>query len=205
MEKIKELFSSMKIMRRAGPILLAAGLITLISSSTRVNAVSGHSMDPTLRDGGFVVTNTMIPINRFDIVTAKELDAESKEYKIVKRVIGLPGDEIEYKSDKLYVNGIETNEAYLDKYLNEFANDKLQNVYADSSEYQYTAKRANSFTFQSNDLETGAKNMRSDHFKVKVPENSYFLVGDNRIVSKDSRQIGFFPISNIIGKVIFAH
>ena len=101
MEKIKELFSSMKIMRRAGPILLIAGIITIIASSTRVNTVSGHSMDPTLRDGGFVITNTMLPINRFDIVTAKELDTDSKEYKIVKRVIGLPGDEIEYKSDKL--------------------------------------------------------------------------------------------------------
>lgn len=205
MKTIKELFSSIKIMRRAGPILAAAGVITVLASSTRVNNVSGHSMDPTLKDGGYVVTNTLLPVNRFDIVTAKELDSNDKEYKIVKRVIGMPGDVIEYNKDKLYVNGVETAEKYLSKYLDEFANDKLQTVYADSADYKSTAKKAKSFTYQSNDLATGAKNLSSDHFKVKVPANSYFLVGDNRIVSKDSRQIGFFPKANIIGKVVYSH
>lgn len=204
MKDYKTLYSFTRIMRRAGPFLAMIFVIVIVASSTKINSVSGHSMDPTLRDGGFVITNTLMPIKRFDIVTAKERDSDFKEYKIVKRVIGMPGDLIEYKSDKLYVNGVKTTETYLSRYLGEFAYDKLQSVYADSFEYQYSAKKAKSFTSQSVDLETGAKNARNDYFRVRVPEDSYFLVGDNRIVSKDSRQIGFISSSNIIGKVIYA-
>ena len=77
--------------------------------------VEGASMDPTLHDGDRLLVNKFISYvqeapARGDIVIIKDVEAE-KHY--VKRVIGLPGDTVEMKQDKLHVNGKELNEPYL--------------------------------------------------------------------------------------------
>ena len=77
----------------------------------------------------------------------------------IKRVIGLPGEEIEYNGDKLYVNGKEVNDTY------------GQNV--------------------------------TENFKVSVPKNKYFVLGDNRQNSMDSRFFGPFKKEKILGKTKF--
>ena len=75
--------------------------------------VSGHSMDPTLADGEYLLEVRYLPIDRFDIVVAKETDENGNEKRIVKRVIGMPGDTIKYENDQLYINGKKTDEPYL--------------------------------------------------------------------------------------------
>lgn len=65
--------------------------------------VKGDSMDPTLADGERVIALKNTEVKRFDIVTFPAPDDPGKNY--IKRVIGLPGDTIEYKSDQLYING----------------------------------------------------------------------------------------------------
>ena len=67
------------------------------------------------------------------------------------------------------------------------------------------AKYSQSFTTQDNDSGTGLPNLNASKFKVIVPDEGYYLIGDNRLVSKDSRQVGAFPRSNIVGKVILSN
>ena len=77
--------------------------------------VSGHSMDPTLKTNEKLFALKRVPIDRFDIVVAKE-KIDDENIFIIKRVIGLPGDTVEYKKDQLYVNGKKMNEPYLDSF-----------------------------------------------------------------------------------------
>ena len=139
-------------------ILIAIVIKIFIFSPVRVN---GTSMKPTLLDGDIMILNEigyrMNGVNRFDIVVAN-INGE----KLIKRVIGLPGDKVEYKDNKLYING----EYVVENFKHEDTDD-----------------------FSLSDLNAS-----------EVPENNYFLVGDNRSNSKDSRYIGFIPTSKIMGK-----
>lgn len=133
--------------------------------------VSGQSMYPTLHDSDRMFMSNLGDIKRFDIVVLQAPD-QDKEY--IKRVIGIPGDTIEVKDGKLYINGQVVDQPFINTEL-------LLNktVYIDD------------FTLQ--EL-TG---------ELKVPEGKYFVMGDNRGVSKDSRMIGFIERSAIEGKAVF--
>lgn len=155
--------------------------------------VEGHSMDPTLADSENLIISKVSPINRFDIVVASE-EENGQTKNIVKRVIGMPGDTIRYDNDKLYVNGKETDEPYLKEYMDLFKKDKLQSTYSYSKTFQERAQSATAFTFDS---------QGNANFTITVPEGQYLLLGDDRIVSKDSRQVGTFKKDQITGEVIF--
>ncbi|MEI5995570.1 signal peptidase I [Enterococcus sp. 4G2_DIV0659] len=136
--------------------------------------VKGHSMDPTLADGERVIALKNTEIQRFDIVTFPAPDEPKKNY--IKRVIGLPGDTIEYKEDHLYINGKEVKEPYLDEFKGALTDDEPLT-------YNFTLTEV-----------TGQK---------KVPKGEYFVMGDNRRNSKDGRMIGFIPKEKILGDVKF--
>lgn len=155
--------------------------------------VEGHSMDPTLADSENLIISKISPINRFDIVVAKE-EEDGQTKNIVKRVIGMPGDTIRYDNDKLYVNGKETDEPYLKEYIELFKKDKLQSTYSYSKTFQERAQSATAFTFD---------DQGNASFTITVPEGQYLLLGDDRIVSKDSRQVGTFKKDQITGEVVF--
>ena len=177
-----------------GPFILffiALGLVRLFL--IQPVSVDGHSMDPTLADGERLIVLRTAKIDRFDIVVAKEKEG-NKTKEIVKRVIGLPGDTITYKDDVLYVNGKKTDEPYLDKYQKAFEDDDLQDIYSYNTLFQQLAESSDAFTTAKDG---------STEFTVKVPKNQYFLLGDDRIVSKDSREVGSFKKSDIVGEVKF--
>ena len=117
--------------------------------------VNGTSMMTTLHDGDIMILNIIgyrfDKINRFDIVVVDE----GNEY-LIKRVIGLPGEELEYKDNQLYINGKKVKDNY--------------------------------------------GSQVTEDFKVKVKKNSYFVLGDNRTNSLDSRHFGAFKKDRIIGK-----
>ena len=102
------------------------------------------------------------------------LKAPDENVEYIKRVIGMPGDTIEMKSGVLYINGKKVEQPF----INTEALAK-QTVFMDD------------FTLESLTGES------------KVPEGKYFVLGDNRGVSKDSRIIGFIDRSAIEGKAVF--
>jgi signal peptidase I len=158
--------------------------------------VDGHSMDPTLAGDERLVVVKHTNISRGDIVVANEVDTVTGEEKaIVKRVIGMPGDAITYDNDVLTVNGKVVKETYISDFLNQFKKDKLQAEYAYDLGWQQQAFESPAFTTLNNQAD----------FSVQIPEGEYYLMGDNRIISKDSRAVGPFKSSAILGEVKFRY
>lgn len=149
--------------------------------------VEGHSMDTSLTSGDFVLSNKMGEISRFDIITTHEPD--EPDTLIVKRVIGLPGDVINMQGDVLTINGTIYDEPYLSDLKSAFENGTLRyrTGYEDLAHQQLIANS----TFFTSD------------FTVEVPDGYYYVLGDNRLISKDSRMFGPVKADYIIGKVIF--
>ena len=178
-------------------LIIGAIILSRIYLWTPVR-VDGHSMDPTLADSEYLLVINKLPIDRFDIVVASETE-NGKTKEIVKRVIGLPGDTIEYKNDVLYINGKETDEPYLKEYIQKFKEDKLQSTYSgkgfeeNGELFRQMAQIAEAFTVDKDGSAT---------FTKKLLDDEYLLLGDDRIVSKDSRQVGAFKKEQIKGEAV---
>lgn len=81
--------------------------------------VDGNSMEETLSDGDYLLLNQFSEIERFDVIifpaVNSDISATDEDEKLyVKRVIGIPGDSIEFQGDSLFLNGEEVVEEYLD-------------------------------------------------------------------------------------------
>ncbi|CAM3948448.1 signal peptidase I [Catellicoccus marimammalium] len=174
-------------------ILIVVLLRTFVFSPMKI---SGHSMDPTLHDGERVISVKLAKVKRFDIVTLKAPDDPDKDY--VKRVIGLPGDTIKMQNDTLYINGKKYNEPYLDDFKKLMKKGTLASQYEPM--FQPEVENAKHFT-ENFSLQT----LASTKGAIKVPKDTYFVMGDNRLISKDSRMLGFIPKKNILGVVEFVY
>lgn len=126
--------------------------------------VQGTSMDPYLKHGEILFLNkTKDNYKRFDIIVA-----DAANTKVIKRVIGLPGENIEYKDCKLYING---------KVKKDFVTECITDDFTLEELYGY----------------------------VVIPEDYYFVMGDNRNESSDSRdyRIGLISKEKIQGEAVF--
>lgn len=156
------------------PIIIGVVLAILLQQFFFSNyIVEGSSMTPTLQDGNLLVINKFSyqfdEINRFDVVVFHA--NEQEDY--VKRVIGLPGDEVTYRNGSLFINGSLIEEPYLTGEDGSLELDQLTN---DFSLLELTGEKT-------------------------VPEGQIFVIGDNRIGSYDSRHYGFISIDQVVGKV----
>ena len=135
-------------------------------------SVDGQSMAPTLEDQDRLILNKIDKIDRFDVIVFPAPSEPDKEY--IKRVIGLPGDTIRYQDDVLYINGEQIEEEYLEN--------SIENM-----------TPGDNFT---EDFLLAAKTGEET-----VPEGTYFVMGDNRQNSKDSRfsEVGFIDASTVSG------
>ena len=82
-------------------------------------SVDGNSMEETLSDGDHLLLNRFSDIERFDVIIFPSVDSDTsatddEEKLYVKRVIGVPGDSVEFKGDTLFLNGEEVLEEYID-------------------------------------------------------------------------------------------
>jgi signal peptidase I len=131
--------------------------------------VEGTSMLPRLHDGERIFVNKLIyyglpDIERGDIIVFWFPDDPSKSY--IKRVIGLPGETVQMRAGRIFVNGKELKEPYLDPSLNAAPEDKPPTY---------------------------------------VRPHYYFVMGDNRDNSSDSRSWGLVPEKYIYGKALFRY
>lgn len=126
-----------------------------------IQQVVGPSMQPNLKEGDILLVNKLVyrfkNIERFDVVVLSQND----KY-MIKRIIGIPGDSVEYNNNNLYINGVLFEEEFIDK----------NNVKTENYILEYKS----------------------------IPDNMYFVLGDNRNDSQDSRDFGLISKDNIVGK-----
>ena len=157
----------MRIIKQLIPYVVIILVVVLIRTFIATPViVSGSSMDPTLKNGQVLILNKLAKKYMRDDIVVIDAKINGKKERIVKRVIGLPGETLEYKDGFLYINGKRTHDDFVDKTRD------------------FTLERV-----------TGKK---------KIPENYYFVMGDNRRNSLDSRdtRVGLVKKSDIIGKPI---
>lgn len=154
-----------KILKEAIPYVIVVIVVILIRTFIITPAVvDGDSMLPNLKNNNVIILNKLDyklnEIKRFDVVVVNY-----NGQKLIKRIVGMPGEHIEYKDEILYVDGIGVNE--------EFKHTKTRNFKLETIGY------------------------------LNIPGDKYFVVGDNRLNSTDSRALGLIDKENILGSVSF--
>ena len=147
-----------KVIKELIPYIVIVVVVVLIRSfiATPVR-VDGDSMNKTFKNGDILILYKLSKIKRFDVIVLHETDDDEK---IIKRVIGMPGDTVAIKDGEIYIN---------DK--------KIEDKYA--------------------------YGMTSDYDRITLKSDEYFILGDNRLISKDSRYFGPIKEKEIKGKVVF--
>ncbi len=124
-------------------------------------------MEPNFQDGEYLLTDKVSyrlhKPEHGDVVVFKAPPAYTDEF--IKRIVGIPGDQVMVKEGHVYLNGKELPEPYLPDNLHTFPG-------------RFSAEGA----------------------ALTVPPEQYFVLGDNREHSLDSRNIGFIPVDKITGK-----
>ncbi|PCI51568.1 MAG: signal peptidase I [Alphaproteobacteria bacterium] len=137
------------------------------------------------------------PVERGDVVVFR-LPREPDIYYI-KRIVGLPGDTIQMKKSRLYLNGTIVERKHVDDFriINEYGREEIY------PKYQETLPGGKSYMTLDNGWFPGGYSDDTDVFLV--PKGHYFAMGDNRDHSKDSRWkksegVGYVPFENIVGR-----
>jgi len=183
--------------------------------------IPSGSMIPTLLVGDFILVNKftygirlpvinkkIISLNdpqRGDVMVFRYPEDPSLDY--IKRVVGIPGDTVSYQNKKLSINGQPVEMTKMADYLHP------ERLYYSE---QYTAKIGDVEHRLLNDADAPAFIPDAGRFPYrenctynaagvvcKVPPGHYFMMGDNRDNSRDSRAWGFVPEENIVGKAFF--
>ena len=179
---VREYFESLVI-----AVALALFVRTFVFQAFKIPT---GSMEPNLLVGDHLIVNKMIfspaatgleravlprrDIRRGEIVVFKFPKDPTRDF--IKRVIGLPGDQLELRRKKVHVNGRSIDEPY-----------------------------AHFLVPLSPEGGRRADDLREEYGPVTVPANQYFVMGDNRDNSEDSRFWGFLPASYVKGKALFIY
>ena len=167
--------------------------------------IPSGSMYPTLEVGDFIIVNKfsygvklpvtqmkILPVSlpeRGDVVVFKFPDDPSVDY--IKRVVGLPGDKISYIARTVFVNGEALKQKAIAKYEGTGSGENMTGV----MEVEETTPEGKSYRILLDKDRT-----TQDFTEIVVPEGSYFVMGDNRDYSNDSRFWGFVPEKNLKGR-----
>jgi signal peptidase I len=174
--------------------------------------IPSSSMMPTLLTGDFIYVNKFayglkLPVlhdtilevghpKRGDIIVFRYPKDQSLDY--IKRVVGLPGDKIHYdvRKKEVYINGSLIKQELVGPYQGLMDNPTIDKRAIEKYE-QLGDKKHKMFTINHSGL--GPTN----YLDVVVPEGHYFAMGDNRDNSADSREWGFVPERNLVGRAVF--
>ena len=167
--------------------------------------IPSGSMMPTLLAGDFILVSkfsygirvpilnyTMIEVDkpkRGDVFVFHYPPKPSIDY--IKRVVGLPGDVIEYKSKTLYINNKKIEQTFVDKYP--YVMNEIHHI--EAKEFKEALGNVNHSIL--------IHDLPGENFKFEVPQGHYLAFGDNRDNSADSRVWGFVPQHNLVGRAFF--
>ena len=182
--------------------------------------IPSGSMLPTLQTGEYIIVKKFayslnIPVahkilvrfsepKRGDVIVFRYPPIPTRAY--VKRIVGVPGDKITYRDKVLYVNGTMAEQF-----------DQMPWPYMASKQYTRYQENLNGYVHEividNRDEEDEVKNPTqeaknickyfSNGFECTVPSESYFVLGDNRDHSLDSRKWGIVPLDHILGKTTY--
>ena len=183
--------------------------------------IPSSSMVPTLLVGDFILVNKFtygirLPVmnkkvveigspHRGDVMVFRYPEDPSLDY--IKRVVGLPGDRLEYRNKRLTINGTQVPVRQIDDYLSkermQFSRRYLETLNGVEHEILLD-EDAPAFVAPSRAFPyAGNCNYNMGGLACTVPPGHYFAMGDNRDNSSDSRVWGFVPDENIVGKAFF--
>jgi signal peptidase I len=186
------------------PVLLA--VLLLRSFVAEPFRIPSGSMLPTLEIGDFILVNKFTYGLRLPVLHTKVLEIgapqrgdvvvfrypENPAVDYIKRLVGVPGDVVEWDNKTLKVNGTELNREALGVYE---ALDQHNGI-------RPTLRLKEDLLGVSHDIlvvpNTGGKTG-----SITVPEGHYFMMGDNRDMSNDSRMWGLVPEANVVGKATY--
>ncbi len=186
------------------PIILA--VLVLRSFVVEPFRIPSGSMLPTLQVGDFILVNKFTYGLRLPVVNTKIVDwgepqrgdivvfrfPQNPKMDYIKRVVGLPGDTVRYHDKTLYINGQRVEVQPLGEYLSPITGMPVPGMQLyledlDGVRHQIL-------------IDAGHPAMDSE---MRVPEGHYFVMGDNRDNSNDSRFWGTVPEENLVGKAFF--
>lgn len=168
--------------------------------------IPSGSMLPTLRVGDFILVNKFTYGLRLPVLNTKifELGSpvrgdvvvfkypEDPRLDFIKRVIGLPGDRISYRDKRLFING----EPVVLEPVESYAERSSRRGLGTAQEFVEYLPEAEHHVW----LASGRGSADQEY---QVPEGHYFVMGDNRDDSRDSRAWGYLPEKNLVGKAFF--
>ena len=182
------------------PILLI--VLFLRSFLAEPFRIPSGSMLPTLLIGDYILVNKYeygikLPITKTQVIEISKPQRgdvvvfrypANEKINFIKRVIGIPGDKIKYIGKKVYVNDVEyiKNKQATHQYIDDFGREELDIFIENQDNKKYHI------------LNDNMSPANDDEFEV--PEKHYFVMGDNRDHSSDSRYWGFVPEENLVGE-----
>ena len=207
--------------------IIALWIIGRLTRALRVHRVKNPANEPTIRPGKFILTTNLKKPRRFDLVTYRTVVPPGGMTTLTHRLCGLPGDLLEIKAGVLYVNGQDADKSLKLQHIFKMpAEDSVAITYDEKQAYTippytntlYIALEAGRVKREKLNCEryilprglrdediysAFRQNWNRDHFgPLRVPKGVWFLIGDNRGNSRDSRQYGFIEQTKYLGTVI---
>lgn len=194
-----------KIIKHKNIILIIINILIIRAFIIEPFRIPSGSMMPTLLPGDFIIVNKFyygikMPIIEKKILTLNKPErgdivvfTHKNKKKYIKRIIGVEGDKITYKNKKLMLNDKEIKNKKLSKNIEI---DKTLIIETTISKEKLNPKKEYTVQFYEN-----IENYYND-IEITVPKNSFFVMGDNRDNSEDSRAWGFVKEQDLIGKAI---
>ncbi len=157
------------------------------------------SMKPTIVEGDRIFINKMaydirLPFTHVSLIKLAEpqtndiiiFDSVVSDKRLVKRVIGVPGDKVAMKDNKLLINGLAIS----------YQQTSTEKPHSNNHYVNTESINGQSHNIRTNNINSSLANFN----EVTVPEGQFLVLGDNRDNSADSRVIGFVPRNEIVGR-----
>lgn len=177
--------------------MLLACIVFFKSAIADLSSISGASMQPTLLDGDKVWVNKLaydvkIPFTEISLAEIGEpergdiviIDSKKAHKRLVKRIVGVPGDTIYMQNNTLVINGEAAHYEVLDREPNALI------ILEELPNKSHQAQLSTQYMSRTN----------RSYGPAIVPEDQYFVLGDNRDNSADSRVYSFVPRGELIGR-----